>query len=68
MRKYYITRNKFYIFKKYKKYRIRYVYYILNDFFKVILYEKDKVRKLKYMFKGIKDFFQNKMGELNDGK
>ena len=68
VRKYYITRNKFYIFKKYKKYRIRYVYYILNDFFKVILYEKDKVRKLKYMFKGIKDFFQNKMGELNDGK
>ena len=56
------------MFKKYKKYRMRYGYYILNDFFKVIFYEKDKVRKLKYMFKGIRDFFQNKMGELNDKK
>ena len=56
------------MFKNYRRYRMRYIYYILNDFFKVIVYEKDKVRKLKYMFKGIKDFFQNKMGELNDGK
>ena len=47
---------------------MRYGYYILNDFFRVIFYEKDKVRKLKYMFKGIRDFFQNKMGELNDKK
>ena len=68
VRKYYIIRNKFYMFKKYKKYRMRYGYYILNDFFKVIFYEKDKVRKLKYMFNGIRDFFQNKMGELNDKK
>lgn len=68
IRKYYIMRNKFYMFKKYKKYRIRYVYYILNDFFKVIFYEKDKLRKLIYMFKGINDFFKNKMGELNDKK
>lgn len=66
IRKYYITRNKFYMWKKYKKYRMRYTYYILNDFFKVIFYEKDKKRKLKYMFKGIKDFFQNKMGGLNE--
>ena len=43
-------------------------YYILNDFFKVIFYEKDKLRKLKYMFKGITDFMKNKMGELDDGK
>lgn len=68
IRKYYITRNKFYMFKNYRRYRMRYIYYILNDFFKVIVYEKDKVRKLKYMFKGIKDFFKNKMGKLNDGK
>jgi len=56
------------MFKKYKKYRVRYVYYILNDFFKVIFYEKDKLRKLKYMFRGINDFFKNKMGELDDKK
>ena len=68
IRKYYIMRNKFYMFKKYKKYRVRYVYYILNDFFKVIFYEKDKLRKLKYMFRGINDFFKNKMGELDDKK
>lgn len=68
IRKYYITRNKFYMLKKYKKYRLRYIYYILNDFFKVIFYEKDKLRKLKYMFKGITDFMKNKMGELDDGK
>jgi glycosyltransferase, group 2 family len=54
--------------KKYKKYRLRYIYYILNDFFKVIFYEKDKLRKLKYMFKGITDFMKNKMGELDDRK
>lgn len=68
IRKYYIMRNKFYMFKKYKKYRIRYVYYILNDFFKVIFYEKDKLRKLIYMFKGINDFFKNKTGGLDDRK
>lgn len=68
IRKYYIMRNKFYMFKKYKKYRVRYVYYILNDFFKVIFYEKDKLIKLKYMFRGINDFFKNKMGELDDKK
>lgn len=66
IRKYYIMRNKFYIFKNYKKYRLRYGYYILNDFFKVIFYEKDKLKKLRYMFRGIKDFLQDKMGELND--
>ena len=65
IRKYYIIRNKCYMWKKYKKYRKRYSYYILNDFFKVIFYEKDKLRKLKYMFRGIKDFFKNKMGEVN---
>ena len=68
IRKYYIMRNKLYMFKKYKKYRIRYIYYILNDFFKVIFYEKDKLRKLRNMFRGIGDFFKNKMGELNDKK
>ena len=68
IRKYYIMRNKFYMLKKYKKYRSRYIYYILNDFFKVIFYEKDKLRKLKYMFKGIADFMKSKMGELDDGK
>ena len=68
IRKYYIMRNKFYMLKKYKKYRLRYIYYILNDFFKVIFYEKDKLRKLKYMFKGITDFMKNKMGELDDRK
>lgn len=66
IRKYYITRNKFYMWSKYKKYRMRYTYYILNDFFKVVFYEKDKRRKLKYMFKGINDFFQNKMGGLDE--
>ena len=66
IRKYYIMRNKFYMFKNYKRYRLRYGYYILSDFFKVVVYEKDKIRKLKFMFKGIKDFFQNKMGELDD--
>ena len=68
IRKYYIMRNKFYMLKKYKKYRSRYIYYIFNDFFKVIFYEKDKLRKLKYMFKGITDFMKNKMGELDDRK
>lgn len=68
IRKYYIMRNKFYMLKKYKKYRSRYIYYIFNDFFKVIFYEKDKLRKLKYMFKGIADFMKRKMGELDDGK
>ena len=68
IRKYYIMRNKFYMLKKYKKYRSRYIYYIFNDFFKVIFYEKDKLRKLKYMFKGIADFMKSKMGELDDRK
>lgn len=66
IRKYYIVRNKLYMFKKYKKYRFRYSYSILNDFFKVIFFEKDKMKKLKYMFRGINDFFHNKMGKLKN--
>ena len=30
--------------------------------------EIDKLRKLQYMFRGINDFFKNKMGELDDKK
>lgn len=67
IRRYYITRNKLYMLRKFKKIKRKYIMSIFIDFAKVVFFEKDKKRKLKYFFKGIKDFYRNKTGKLEEG-
>lgn len=64
IRRYYITRNKLYMIKKFPELKKRYAISIFAYFFKIIFFEKDKRRKLKYYMLGIKDFYRNKKGKL----
>lgn len=68
LRRYYMTRNRFYIWKKYKDLNS----FTLNrdkklfkkEFIKIILGEKDKVNKIKMVFKGYKDYKKGIRGKL----
>lgn len=66
IRKYYMTRNKIYILKKYPQVRGSYVKKIAKDIVKVILAESDKSRKMTYIIKGIRDGMMNQMGKFKD--
>ena len=69
LRRYYMTRNRFYIWEKYKDLNS----FTLNrdkklfkkEFIKIILGEKDKVNKIKMVFKGYKDYKKGIRGKLN---
>lgn len=70
VRKYYIVRNRMYVYKKYsfidKKYFIKnYLKANLRLIFDIVLFENDKYRKLKYAFLGFKDFLFDRMGKTN---
>lgn len=67
IRKYYMTRNKLFMIKKFPKLKKKYVAGIFKDFIKIIFFEKDKIRKIKYFFRGIKDFYKSKTGKLEEG-
>lgn len=68
LRRYYMTRNRFYIWEKYKDLNS----FTLNrdkslfkkEFVKIILGEKDKVNKIKMVFKGYKDYKKGIRGKL----
>ena len=68
LRRYYMTRNRFYIWEKYKDLNS----FTLNrdkklfkkEFIKIILGEKDKVNKIKMVFKGYKDYKKGVRGIL----
>lgn len=66
IRRYYITRNKCYIIKLFPYLKNEYVKSLFADFFKIIFFEKDKLKKIKYFFKGIQDFYNNKIGKLEE--
>lgn len=63
LRKYYITRNKIYVMKKYPMVRKSYIEMLIKMTLKVILVEENKISKLKYIIKGCKDGFLNHMGK-----
>ncbi len=65
IRRYYITRNKLYMIKKYSFLKNKYLKEILKDTVKIILVEKDKRKKLKMIYLGIKDFKSNITGKIN---
>ena len=68
LRRYYMTRNRFYIWERYKDLNS----FTLNrdkklfkkEFIKIILGEKDKVNKIKMVFKGYKDYKKGVRGKL----
>lgn len=68
LRRYYMTRNRFYTWEKYKNLNS----FTLNrdkglfkkEFVKIILGEKDKINKIKMVFKGYKDYKKGIRGKL----
>ncbi|WP_369769580.1 glycosyltransferase family 2 protein [Flavobacterium sp. WC2416] len=66
LRRYYITRNRLYVRKKYRY--ISSVFYkteakvFINDLLKIILFENDKVAKFKSIIQGYCDYRNNKFG------
>ena len=68
IRRYYITRNRFYTWKKYKKYDFYELKKdkkaFLKEIVKIILLEEEKYIKVKMMFKGYKDYKKNRYGKL----
>ncbi|TCZ61464.1 glycosyltransferase family 2 protein [Klebsiella grimontii] len=67
-RKYYITRNRFFV---YKKYFLKFPSFIAYDFlafsldlFRVVMFENDKKRKLKAYLNGFTDFIKNRKGAM----
>ncbi|MEC5317850.1 glycosyltransferase family 2 protein [Brenneria populi subsp. brevivirga] len=68
-RKYYITRNRLFM---YKKYFLKFPSFILYDmaafaldFIRVFLFEKDKKNKIMAYYKGVRDFLKNKKGIIS---
>lgn len=66
IRRYYITRNRCYMIKKYNFLKNNYIGYILKDSIKILLTEKDKIRKLKMTYLGIRDFKNGITGKINE--
>lgn len=68
LRRYYMTRNRFYIWKRYKHLNS----FTLNrdkrlfkkEFIKIILGEKNKINKIKMIFRGYKDYKKGITGKL----
>ena len=68
LRRYYMTRNRFYTWEKYKDLNS----FTLNrdkklfkkEFIKIILGEKDKINKIKMVFKGYQDYKKGIRGKL----
>ena len=68
IRRYYMTRNRFYTWEKYKdlnSFKLnRDKMLFKKEFVKVILGEKDKVNKIKMIFRGYKDYKKGIRGKL----
>lgn len=69
LRRYYITRNRLIVYKKYFK---LFPYWVLKDYcsmireiIKVFVYERDKTKKILFICKGAKDAFLNRLGLMD---
>lgn len=71
IRRYYITRNKLYIFAKhvrhYPKLCIRWTLTVLLDWVKILFFEEDKVGKSVAILKAFRDASIGRFGKLSDG-
>ncbi|CAN5137442.1 glycosyltransferase family 2 protein [soil metagenome] len=68
-RRYYITRNRLFVIKKYASFDFYFIMKDVKDLFaetiKILLYEKDKKNKIQQIFMGFSDFLKNKYGKLS---
>ena len=68
-RRYYITRNRLYVRKRYEEYFHWYFKYdikrTLKDIIKILLAEDDKILKLKMIIQGYMDYKKGKFGKLD---
>ena len=72
LRRYYMSRNRHYIWDKYKQ---DFPGWVLTDKrrfitenLKIILFENNKIEKLKYIIEGIRDYKNNIFGEFKNNK
>lgn len=69
IRRYYITRNRFYVMKKYRK--ISTIFFkselkvFINELVKILFFESNKLLKIKSIIKGYVDFRKKIFGRLN---
>lgn len=67
VRKYYIARNRMYVYKRYYK-NIPFILFDIlafaYDIFRVSIFEKDKIKKIKMTFRGIKDGITGRYGQF----
>lgn len=68
LRMYYITRNNFYIWNKYKKALPNYIkarkrQFFADNIYNLLRYKSKKIKKLTYMLKGFLDYKNNKFGK-----
>lgn len=70
IRAYYIFRNNFYIFSKYKKLFPEFVksrkIMLFKVLIKILLFSEFRVQNCKYIFSGISDYFRNSYGPYQD--
>lgn len=68
IRWYYRTRNRLYVYKKYRNIFPDYVKFdikaFLKDFSKILLYESNKIKKMKMIIRGYLDFKKDKYGKF----
>lgn len=72
LRRYYMSRNRHYIWDKYKndfpKWVLKDKRRFITENLKIILFEDSKIEKFKYIKSGIKDYKNNMFGEFKNNK
>lgn len=72
LRRYYMSRNRHYIWDKYKndfpKWVLKDKRRFITENLKIILFEDSKIEKFKYIKSGIKDYKNNVFGEFKNNK
>jgi len=70
VRSYYIFRNNFYIFKKYKKLFPEFINFrkrvLLKDFIKLMLFSPERMSNIRYIYHGLRDYAFGQYGPLQD--
>ncbi len=70
LRRYYITRNKFYLYDRYKEHFPEYFRpffkYLIYEVLSILLYEEDKLAKLQMIIRGYSDYKKGIFGKYSD--
>lgn len=70
VRRYYITRNRHYLYDMYKNDFDEYcrleVGMTKKELIKILLFEKDKLNKIRHIYKGYRDYKKGKKGAINE--